>query len=142
MKYSIILSMANEITNSDKKLTSNAIKIKKSYDQLLVESAKMYPKVDQRLLLDILRFETTYKDWEGSVMLKIVYPAEGIDLEKKKDWMYSRYERVPSIEEKRTLRLKLIRMYLADVENLLNDDPDIEYVTGSATLTPTDAYST
>jgi hypothetical protein len=142
MKYSIILSMANEITNSDKKLTSNAIKIKKSYNELLVESAKMYPKVDQRLLLDILRFETTYKDWEGSVMLKIVYPAEGIDLEKKKDWMYSRYERVPSIEEKRTLRLKLIRMYLADVENLLNDDPDIEYVTGSATLTPTDAYST
>jgi hypothetical protein len=142
MKYSIILSMANEITNSDKKLTSNAIKIKKSYNELLVESAKMYPKVDQRLLLDILRFETTYKDWEGSVMLKIVYPAEGIDLEKKKDWMHSRYERVPSIEEKRTLRLKLIRMYLADVENLLNDDPDIEYVTGSATLTPTDAYST
>lgn len=134
--------MANEITNSDKKLTSNAIKFKKSYNELLVESAKMYPKVDQRLLLDILRFETTYKDWEGSVMLKIVYPAEGIDLEKKKDWMYSRYERVPSIEEKRTLRLKLIRMYLADVENLLNDDPDIEYVTGSATLTPTDAYST
>ena len=134
--------MANEITNSDKKLTSNAIKIKKSYNELLVESAKMYPKVDQRLLLDILRFEATYKDWEGSVMLKIVYPAEGIDLEKKKDWMYSRYERVPSIEEKRTLRLKLIRMYLADVENLLNDDPDIEYVTGSATLTPTDAYST
>ena len=133
--------MINEITKSDKNLSSNAIKIKKRYDELLVESARMYPKVDQRLLLDILRFETTYKDWEGSVMLKIVYPAEGVDLEKKKDWMYLRYERVPSIEEKRTLRLKLIRMYLADIERLLNDDPDIEYVTGSATLTPTDAYS-
>ena len=133
--------MSNEITKSDEKLSTNAIKIKKSYNNLLVESARMYPKVDQRLLLDILRFETTYKDWEGSVMLKIVYPAEGINLEKKKDWMYSRYERVPSIEEKRTLRLKLIRMYLADIERLLNDDPDIEYITGSATLTPTDAYS-
>ena len=133
--------MINEITKSDKNLSSNAIKIKKRYDELLVESARMYPKVDQRLLLDILRFETTYKDWEGSVMLKIVYPAEGVDLEKKKDWMYLRYERVPSIEEKRTLRLKLIRMYLADIERLLNDDPDIEYVTGSATLTPADAYS-
>ncbi|HKQ21949.1 MAG TPA: hypothetical protein VJS91_07915 [Nitrososphaeraceae archaeon] len=133
--------MANEITKSDKKLSSNASKLEKRYNELLVESAKLYPRVDQRLLLDILRFETTYKDWEGSVMLKIVYPAEGVDVEKKKDWLYSRYERVPSIEEKRTLRLKLIRMYLDDIESLLNDDLDIEYITGSATLTPTDAYS-
>jgi hypothetical protein len=133
--------MTNEMIKSDEKLSSNAIKLKKGYNELLAESARLYPKVDQRLLLDILRFETTYKDWEGSVMLKIVYPAEGIDLEKKKDWLYSRYERVPSIEEKRTLRLKLIRLYLADIERLLNEDPDIEYITGSATLTPTDAYS-
>jgi len=133
--------MTNKMTKSDTKLSNNAIKVKKSYDDLLAELSKLYPKVDQRLLLDILRFETTYKDWEGSVILKIVYPAEGIDLEKKKDWIYLRYERVPSIEEKRTLRVKLIRMYVADIESLLSDDPDIEYVTGSATLTPTDAYS-
>ena len=133
--------MTNEMIKSDEKLSSNAIKLKKGYNELLAESARLYPKVDQRLLLDILRFETTYKDWEGSVMLKVVYPAEGIDLDKKKDWLYSRYERVPSIEEKRTLRLKLIRLYLADIERLLNEDPDIEYITGSATLTPTDAYS-
>jgi hypothetical protein len=133
--------MTNEITNSDKKLSSNAVALKKSYDEFLIKSSKLYPKVDQRLLLDILRFETTYKDWEGSVMLKIVYPAEGIDIEKKKDWIYSRYERVPSVEEKRTLRVKLIRIYLADLQSLLDDDADIEYVTGSATLTPTDAYS-
>jgi hypothetical protein len=43
--------------------------------------------------------------------------------------------------EKRTLRVKLVRMYVAEVESLLDDDPDIEYVTGSATLTPSDAYS-
>ena len=133
--------MTKEAKVSDKKLSDNADKLKKSYDQLLVESATLYPKVDQRLLIDILRFETTYKDWEGSVMLKIVYPAEGIDLQKKKDWIYSRYQRVPDVEEKRTFRVKLIRMYLADLESLLNDDADIEYVTGSATLTPTDAYS-
>jgi hypothetical protein len=35
----------------------------------------------------------------------------------------------------------VIRMYLEDIEKLLVDDPDIEYITGSATLTPTDAYS-
>ena len=74
-------------------------------------------------------------------MLKIVYPAEGIDIQKKKDWIYMGYERVPSVEEKRTLRVKLIRMYVADLESLLDDDADIEYVTGSATLAPTDAYS-
>ena len=133
--------MTNETEASENKLSRNANKLKKGYDELLAESARLYPKVDQRLLIDILRFEATYKDWEGSVMLKIIYPAEGIDLEKKKDWIYSRYERVPDVDEKRTLRVKLIRMYLADLESLLNDDSDIEYLTGSATLTPTDAYS-
>jgi len=133
--------MTNETTASNDKLSNNAIKIKKCYDELLAESARLYPKVDQRLLLDILRFETTYKDWEGSVMLKIVYPVQGVDIERKKDWIYSHYQRVPSVEEKRTLRVKMIRLYLKDLERLLNEDPDIEYVTGSATLTPTDAYA-
>ena len=62
-------------------------------------------------------------------------------MDRKKDWIYSRYQRVPSIEENRTLRVKLIRMYLKDLESLLADDSDIEYVTGSATLAPTDAYA-
>jgi len=133
--------MTNETTKTDNKLSSNAIKIRKCYEELLVESARLYPKVDQRLVLDILRFETTYKDWEGSVMLKIVYPGQGVDIERKKDWIYSHYQRVPSVEEKRTLRVKMIRMYLNDLERLLNEDPEIEYITGSATLTPTDAYA-
>jgi hypothetical protein len=129
--------MANDEARSD----SSANKIKLKYSELLDESAALFPKIDQRLLIDILKFETTYKDWEGSVMLKIVYPADRIDIEHKKDWIYSRYQRVPSLEENRTLRVKLIRMYLKDLESLLADDSDIEYVTGSATLAPTDAYS-
>ncbi|MDW0228117.1 MAG: hypothetical protein QOC23_10850, partial [Nitrososphaeraceae archaeon] len=112
----------------------NANRVKLRYKELLEESATLFPKVDQRLLIDILKFETTYKDWEGSVMLKILYPSYGIDIDRKKDWIYSRYQRVPSIEENRTLRVKLIRMYLKDLESLLDDDSDIEYVTGSATL--------
>lgn len=119
----------------------NANRVKLRYKELLEESATLFPKVDQRLLIDILKFETTYKDWEGSVMLKILYPSYGIDIDRKKDWIYSRYQRVPSIEENRTLRVKLIRMYLKDLESLLADDSDIEYVTGSATLAPTDAYA-
>jgi len=119
----------------------NANRVKLRYKELLEESATLFPKVDQRLLIDILKFETTYKDWEGSVMLKILYPSYGIDIDRKKDWIYTRYQRVPSIEENRTLRVKLIRMYLKDLESLLADDSDIEYVTGSATLAPTDAYA-
>jgi hypothetical protein len=134
--------MTNEESKPDKSSAgSNANKIKIKYRELLDESAGLYPKVDQRLLIDILKFETTYKDWEGSVMLKIVYPADGVDIERKKDWIYSRYQRVPSVEENRTFRVKLIRMYLEDLESLLADDSDIEYVTGSATLAPTDAYA-
>jgi hypothetical protein len=129
------------MANKEASPESSANKMKRRYEELLDESATLFPKVDQRLLLDILKFETTYKDWEGSVMLKIVYPADRIDMEHKKDWIYSRYQRVPSLEENRTLRVKLIRMYLKDLESLLADDSDIEYVTGSATLAPTDAYA-
>jgi hypothetical protein len=120
---------------------TTASKVKTRYQEFLNESASLYPKLDQKLLIDILKFETTYKDWEGSVMLKIVYPADRVDLGIKKDWFYSRYQRVPEIDENRTLRVKLIRMYLEDIEKLIADDPDIEYVTGSATLAPTDAYA-
>ena len=58
----------------------NANRVKLRYQELLEESATLFPKVDQRLLIDILKFETTYKDWEGSVMLKIVYPSDRIDM--------------------------------------------------------------
>jgi hypothetical protein len=80
-------------------------------------------------------------DWEASVMLKVVYPADKVDLDAKKDWIYKRYERVPSLEEDRTLRFKAMRMYIEELEKLLTEDKEIEYVTGSATLTPSDAYS-
>lgn len=134
--------MTDEEAKPDESSASSANKIKQRYRKLLAESAVLYPKVDQKLLIDILKLETTYKDWEGSVMLKIVYPADLGDIHVKKDWIYSRYQRVPSVEENRTLRVKLIRMYLKDLESLLTDDLDIEYVTGSATLAPTDAYAT
>jgi hypothetical protein len=73
-------------------VTSSAAKLKSSYKNLLHEAATLFPKVDQKLLLNVLQFETTYDDWEGSVMLKVVYPAEKIDLDAKKDWIYKKYE--------------------------------------------------
>ena len=112
-----------------------------SYGNFLKELENSFPKVDQRLLMDIFYFQTTYKDWEGSVLLKIVYPKDKVDMNSKKEWIYSRYQRVPSIEEDRTLRFKAIRMFAEELERILIEDPQIEYITGSATLAPSDAYS-
>jgi hypothetical protein len=126
--------------NESRNISPSSSKLKTSYQNLLRETQTLFPKIDQKLLLDILRFEDMYKDWEGSVMLKVVYPA-GTDLEVKKELIYKKFQRVPSVEEERTLRFKAIRMYIEELDKLLVDDPQIEYITGSATLTPTDAYS-
>ena len=120
---------------------SHSAKLKSSYQNLLQEAATLFPKVDQKFLLNILQLQTTYSDWEGSTMLKVVYPADKVDLEMKKEWIYKKYQRISSIEENRTLRFKAVRMYVEELEKLLNEDPEIEYITGSATLTPSDAYS-
>jgi hypothetical protein len=121
---------------------SHSAKLKSSYENLLREAATLFPKVDQKFLLNILQLQTSYRDWEGSAMLKVVYPADKVDLEMKKEWIYKKYQRIPSIEESRTLRFKGVHMYVEELEKLLNEDPEIEYITGSATLTPSDAYST
>jgi hypothetical protein len=128
-------------TAIDKSSITSARNLKSAYQDLLQEAARLFPKVDQKLLLNILQFETTYKDWEGSVMLKLIYPAGKIDLYTKKDWIYKKFGRVSDIEEDRMLRFKAIRMYIEGLEELLIDDPEIEYITGSATLAPSDAYA-
>ena len=115
-------------------------RLKSSYQNFLRESESLFPKVDQKLLLNMLQFETSFSDWEGSVLLKLIYPAN-TDLDSKKEWIYKKYQRVASIEENRTIRFKGIRIYVAELESMLGEDPDIEFITGSATLTPSDAYS-
>ena len=127
---------------AEKTTTSKSAKLKSSYQNLVEDAAHLFPKVDQKLLLNILQFETSYGDWEGSVMLKIVYPVGKEDLDTKKEWIYKKYQRISSVEENRTLRFKGIRIYIEELEKLLNEDSEIEYITGSATLTPSDAYST
>src|SRR5215208_8495336 len=135
-------SINNQSESSTSTSTTSSSKLKTSYEAFLQEAATLFPKVDQKLLLNMLQFETTYKDWEGSVMLKIVYPATISDIDAKKDWIYKKYQRVSNIEEDRTLRFKAIRMYVEEIEKLLKEDPTIEYITGSATMTPSDAYAT
>jgi hypothetical protein len=135
-------SINDQSESSTSTSTTQSSKLKTAYETFLQEAAALFPKVDQKLLLNILQFETTYQDWEGSVMLKILYPATISDIDAKKDWIYRKYQRVSTIEENRTLRFKAIRMYLEELEKVLKEDPTIEYITGSATMTPSDAYAT
>jgi hypothetical protein len=135
-------SINNQSKSSTSTSTTSSSKLKTAYETFLQEAATLFPKVDQKLLLNILQFETTYQDWEGSVMLKIIYPATISDIDAKKDWIYRKYQRVSTIEENRTLRFKAIRMYIEEIEKVLKEDPTIEYITGSATMTPSDAYAT
>ena len=135
-------SINNQSESSTSTSTTSTSKLKTSYETFLQEAATLFPKVDQKLLLNILQLQTNYQDWEGSVMLKILYPATIPDIDAKKDWIYRKYQRVSTIEENRTLRFKAIRMYLEEIEKLLKEDPTIEYITGSATMAPSDAYAT
>ena len=135
-------SINNQSESSTSTSTTSSSKLKTSYETFLQEAATLFPKVDQKLLLNILQLQTNYQDWEGSVMLKILYPATISDIDAKKDWIYRKYQKVSTIEENRTLRFKAIRMYLEEIEKLLKEDPTIEYITGSATMTPSDAYAT
>ena len=135
-------SINNQSESSTSTSTTLSSKLKTAYQTFLQEAATLFPKVDQKLLLNMLQFETTYKDWEGSVMLKIIYPTSISDIDAKKDWIYRKYQRVSTIEENRTLRFKAIRMYIEEIEKVLKEDPTIEYITGSATMTPSDAYAT
>ena len=73
-------------------LTKSAEQIKSTYKRLLDEFVELFPKVDQKLLLDILYFQTNYKDWEGNVLLKIVYSSKAnVDTEIKKQQIYEKY---------------------------------------------------
>lgn len=132
----------NESKESPPAMSPSFSRLRLAYQNFLHELASLFPKVDQKLLLNMLQFETSYDDWEGSVMLKVIYPAEKVDIESKKEWIYKKYQRVATVEENRTLRFKGIRMYIGEIESMLREDPDIEFITGSATLTPSDAYST
>ena len=129
-----------KITNSPSSTNgiTDAERLKSSYEHFTAECSKLFPKVDQKLLLDMIHLQTSYKDWEGSVLLKIVYSSNSkVDTNKKKEEVYKRFQKMPDeVVEGRTLRVKLIRMYIQDLENLITSDRDIEFVTGSATLAP------
>jgi len=136
-------NLVNESSYPTENDTTAAVQLISSYKEFLKKASKLYPKVDQKLLLDMIYLESTYNDWEGSVLLRIVYSSNSqVNTEKKKEEIYQRYQKMPEeVKEGRTLRVKLVRMYLKNLEDLINSDNDIEFVSGSATLTPSDSYS-
>ena len=131
----------NTVETTDRMSQSASALLKSSYKQFVQRASDLFPKVDQKLLMNILQFEVAYDDWEGSVLLKVVYPADRVNMDAKKDFIYNKFQRVPTVESDKTLRFKGIRIYVEELEKILNEDPDIEYITGSATLAPSDAYS-
>ena len=136
-------NLVNESSYPTENETTAAVQLISSYKEFLKNASKLYPKVDQKLLLDMIYLESTYNDWEGSVLLRIVYSSNSqVNTEKKKEEIYQKYQKMPEeVKEGRTLRVKLVRMYLKNLEDLINSDNDIEFVSGSATLTPSDSYS-
>ena len=136
-------NLVNDSSYPTENDTTAAAQLISSYKEFLEKASKLFPKVDQKLLLDMIYFETTYKDWEGSVLLKIVYSSHSqVDTNKKKEEIYNKYQKMPDeVIEDRTLRVKLIRMYVKNIEELITSDTDIEFITGSATLAPSDSYS-
>jgi hypothetical protein len=121
-------------------LSAAAIKIKQDYQNFLKEAQVIMPKVDSSLLLDILYYQTRYPDWEGSVGISVVYPAD-LDINQKKEWIYQKYQRMSKVEEEKTLKFKAIRMSIEELGKMLDEDPDIQFVTGEATLAPTDSVA-
>jgi hypothetical protein len=121
-------------------LSAAAIRIKEDYQNFLKEAQMLLPKVDPTLILEMLYYQTRYPDWEGSVGISVVYPAD-LDITQKKEWIYQKYQRMSKVEEEKTLKFKAIRMSIEELGKLLDEDPDIQFVTGKATIAPTDSVA-
>ena len=128
--------------NSGKPLSSSsaAFELRSDYQNLVQKAENLFPKVDHALLMDMLKLETKEKDWQGSVILEITYPKDRVKLDDKIDMLYNKYERVPSEKNDKTLRFKAVRMNTEELERLLKDDTEIEYITGSAEQNQKDEY--
>jgi hypothetical protein len=112
------------------------------YQNFRKRIAQLFPKVNEDLVLQILKFQTMKQErWPGSVTLKIKY-QKGIetDLSTKKEKLYEKYKMLPSEMDDRTLRFKALGIYLNDISQL-SQDPEVEYINGSAEPSQKDQYA-
>lgn len=111
------------------------------YQNFIKRISQLIPKVDQDLVLQILKFQTTKEEWRGSVTLRIKYQKNlEMDLNSKKGKLYEKYKMLPSEMDDRTLRFKALGVYLEDISEL-SQDPEVEYIGGSAEPSQKDQYA-
>src|SRR5918993_59335 len=120
--------------------SSSAFQLRSDYQNLMRKAERLFPKVGQTLLMDMLKLETKQRDWQGTVVLEIRYSGNRVSLDEKINKLYNKYERVPSEKDDRTLRFKAVHIDIEELENLLKEDPEIEHIGGSAELTQKDEY--
>lgn len=121
--------------NSENPSSSPAFQLRSDYQSLMQKAENLFPKVDQALLMDMLKLDTKQEKWQGTVILEIRYPKDKVSLDDKIEKLYNKYERIPSEKDDRTLRFKAVHIDTEELESLLNEDPEIEYITGSAEQT-------
>jgi hypothetical protein len=131
--------MNKMIENNTKSLNDKSSNLISDYNNLKNKIKEYFPKVDENLILDILRIQGKQKDWIGSTTLEIQY-LDNIDLKKKKDKLYDRYNMLPIEKDDRTLRFKAKGMYLQNMEELLEMDSEIEFISGEAEVTEKEQY--
>ena len=127
------------IENNTTPLNDKSSDLISYYNNLKNKIKKYFPKVEENLILDILRIQSKQKDWIGSTTLEIQY-VEDADLNKKKEKFYDKYKMLPMEKNERTLRLKAKEMYLQNIEELLERDSEIEFIRGEAEVTEKDQY--
>lgn len=109
------------------------------YSNLKNKIKEYFTKVDENLILDILRIQSKHQDWIGSTTLEIQY-VNDIDLNKKKEKLYDKYNMLPIEKNDRTLRFKAKGMYLQNIEELLDIDSEIVFINGEAEVTEEAQY--
>jgi hypothetical protein len=102
---------------------------------------ELIPRVDEDLILEILKFQTMKDKWSGSITLRISYKRNlETDIDTKKKRLYEKYKMLPSEIDDRTLRFKALGIYLNDISQL-SQDPEVEYINGSAEPSQKDQYA-
>jgi hypothetical protein len=111
------------------------------YQNFKKRISQLIPKVDEDLVLQMLKFQTMKEEWPGSVTLRIKYQKNlETDLNTKKEKLYEKYKMLPSEMDDRTLRFKALGVYLEDIGKL-SQDPEVEYISGSAEPSQKDQYA-
>ena len=131
--------MSDMIDDNTKSLNGRSSDLISYYSNLKKKIKEYFPKVDENLILDILRIQSKHPNWIGSTTLEIQY-VNDIDLNKKKEKLYDKYKMLPIEKNDRTLRFKAKGMYLQNIEDLLEMDSEIEFINGEAELTEEDQY--